>query len=354
MNDRPTEKPRAAATVNGLVAQGDLGSVLSHEHLLFDFTALAPKPADASEEALFDAELGIERLGFLRFNPLRMRSNLVNTDETLTSEELGLAGKAGIRTVVDATNQTMGRDPHALVRISEKSGLNVIMSTGYYIEPSIGERVADRSIDDLAGELIRDIEEGVGSSGVRAGVIGEIGTSSPITPREERSLRAAAIAQAHTGAPLLVHLDGWAREAERVLDIIEAEGADLRRSALCHMNPSWDDPGYQLRLAERGAYLQFDMLGNNLVYPGERTKPSPNENDAIAAMALLLESGHGAQILISQDVYVRMMFQRFGGHGYSHIVENLQPLFRQHGFSDTDFSMLMVDNPGRLLAYLPG
>src|SRR5690606_63136 len=112
---------------------------------------------------------------------------------------------------------------------------------------------------------------------------------------------------------------------------------------------SWDDLPYQSRIAERGAYLQFDMFGNNLVYPGVTTKPSPNEDSAIEAIAFHFEKGHGDQILISQDVYVRMMFERYGGHGYAHILTNLVPLFERHGFSDEDFTRLMVGNPGRLM-----
>jgi phosphotriesterase-related protein len=121
------------------------------------------------------------------------------------------------------------------------------MGAGYYTHRSLGTAVADRSVEEIAREIVADVQVGVGDTGVRAGLIGEIGTSSPITDLETKSLRAAAHAQAATGAPLMVHLDGWAREGHAVLDVVEAEGGDLGRVVLCHMNPSWKDMEYQAR-----------------------------------------------------------------------------------------------------------
>ena len=94
-----------------------------------------------------------------------------------------------------------------------------------------------------------------------AGLIGEIGISCRFTPDEEKSLRAAGRASAATGVPIEVHLPGWERLGHRVLDILEQEGADLRHTVLCHMNPSFADKRYQRELAQRGAFLEYDMIG---------------------------------------------------------------------------------------------
>jgi phosphotriesterase-related protein len=138
--------------------------------------------------------------------------------------------------VVDPTCRGIGRNPQALVRITQATGLNIVMGAGYYLQSSHPPALAAMSADDVAAEIVAEAREGV--DGVRIGLIGEIGVSADFTAEEEKSLRGAARAQAITGLPLMVHLPGWERHGLRVLDIAEAEGADLRHTVLCHMNPS--------------------------------------------------------------------------------------------------------------------
>lgn len=340
-----------AQTVSGWVSAEALGTTLVHEHLAFDFTACQVNPMNIEEASYAHRAISMEMLGYLRFHPLHVRDNLVNDDEALLVEELADLTAANGHTIVDPTNESIGRDPRALLRIAQKTGLNIVMGSGFYIEPALGAHFSLLSTDDITRRIIDDITIGVDGTAIRAGVIGEVGTSSPITEMEEKSLRGAARAQFETGAPLMVHLDGWAREGHRALDIVADEGADLQRTILCHMNPSWADEPYQASLAERGAYIAFDMLGNNHVYPHPEGA-SPDELAAIKAIAQHLRHGRGTRVLLSQDVYLKMMFKRYGGYGYGHILTNLTSLFDAAGIGAGDLELMLAHNPARVLSFL--
>lgn len=338
-----------ALTVLGPIPADDLGLTLMHEHLLFDFRDYWRPPDAAGDLALADAPLALPLMGRLRYDPFLFRDNLVHGDIDLTLAELEPFAALGGRTIVDPTNASLGRDPEALRRIARASGLHIVMGSGYYTEISLDQVFKRRTVDDLAEELIREVERGVGESGVRAGLIGEIGTSAPITGAEERSLRAAARAHAHTGAPLMVHLDGWGREGHRVLDLIEAEGGRPERTILCHMNPSWNDPGYQASLAERGAYLEYDMMGMTFVYPP--AKASPDDASALEGIRALIEAGFLERVLMSQDVFLKAMLKRYGGLGYTHLLDTLRPQYPHAGIGEAQLRAILVDNPRRALAF---
>lgn len=339
-----------ALTVLGTVSADELGTTLIHEHLLFDFRDYWEPPKAASELALAEEPLSLPVLGHLRYNPFLLKDNLFHGDIELTIKELQAFAVLGGRTIVDPTNASIGRDPIALQRIARITGLHIIMGAGYYTEISLSDAFKARSVEDLAEELTRDVSEGVDGTGVRAGLIGEIGTSAPITESEERSLRAAVRAHATTGAPLMVHLDGWGREGHRVIDIVQEEGGDPNRTILCHMNPSWEDTGYQCSLAERGAYIEYDMMGMTYVYPVG--KASPDDTSALRGIRALIDAGHLSRVLLSQDVFLKSMFRRYGGLGYTHVLDTLRPQYRKMGISSEHLKVMLSDNAKQVLAFL--
>ena len=338
-------------TVLGPVDGSTLGTTLIHEHLVFDFRDYWNPPPTATDLALSDHPIDQTILGKLRFDPFLFKQNLVHGDIDLTTRELAGFQAAGGHTLVDPTNVSIGRDPNALQQIARLTGLNIIMGAGYYTDIALDEDFLRRSVDDIADEITRDIQDGVGPQHVRAGIIGEVGTSSPITGAELSSLRASARAQGRTGAPLMIHLDGWQREGDRILDIIEEEGGDITRTILCHMNPSWHDHAYQARLAARGAYIEYDMMGMTYSYPP--TKACPDDGSTLASISRLIQAGHLDQLLMSQDVFLKSMFKQYGGVGYSHLFENLNALYEANGITNEHLRAIFVSNPARALSYLP-
>jgi phosphotriesterase-related protein len=332
-------------TVLGPVSPDDLGITLMHEHLLVDATSWWHPPSDPRNRPLVDAPVSCEIYGELRMDPFMNKDNCLLNDPEIAISEVRQFAELGGRTLVDPTCRGIGRNPKGLQRIARRTGLNIVMGTGYYLESSHPPEVHRMSIQDLAESIARDVQEG--SDGVRAGIIGEIGVSASFTAMEEKVLRAAARAQKMTKVPLSIHLPGWERYGHRVLDVIGEEGVLPQAVVLCHMNPSGDDPEYQMSLADRGAYLEYDMIGMDYFYADQGVQCPCDEENA-RAVKRLVESGYAERILLSQDVFLKMMLTRNGGFGYGYILKHFVPRLRRHGLSEEQIHCLLVGNPCRL------
>ena len=331
-------------TVAGAIAASALGITLMHEHILNDCRCWWHAPKTPERQYLSDSFVCIEILSELRQDPFVNKHNITLDDEPLAITELKDFAAHGGHTVVEPTCQGIGRDPRALKRISQASGLNIIMGAGYYLGSSHPAKVAGMTIDQIADEIVHEATAGVDGTDIKVGLIGEIGVSSDFTDQEEKSLRAAARAQARTGLPLMVHLPGWYRLGHKVLDIAAVEGAELRHTVLCHMNPSHDDLAYQGELASRGAFLEYDMIGMDFFYADQQVQ-CPSDEEVARAIVKLVEQGHIDRILLSHDVFLKMMLTRYGGNGYAYILKHFLPRLKRHGLTDQQLDILMRDNP---------
>ncbi len=333
-------------TVLGPIDADDLGVTLIHEHLLNDCRCWWNKPVEPERQYLGTEPVHPAILGELRMDPFVNLHNCALDDEELAIAELKPVADLGGRTVVDPTCRGIGRNPEALVRIARATGLNVIMGAGYYLQTSHPPELKGMSANDVADEIVREAHEGVDGTGVRIGLIGEIGVSGDFTPEEEKSLRGAARAQHRTQLPLMVHLPAWYRHAHRVLDTIEEEGGDPRQTLLCHMNPSGEDIDYQTSLAARGAFLEYDMIGMDYWYADQQVQ-CPSDEDNARAIKRLIDAGFLGNLLLSQDVFLKMMLTRYGGFGYAYVQRHFLPRLKRHGVTDEQLRTLMVDNPKR-------
>ncbi len=338
-----------AITVLGPVPATELGVTLMHEHVLNDCRCWWHRPKETSRNRLICQPVNPGILGELRMDPFVNVDNLSLDDEHLAAAELQLAADEGCRTIVDPTCRGIGRNPEALVRISRATRLNIIMGGGYYLEASHPPKLGAMSADDIAAEIVRDATEGVNAGGVRIGLIGEIGVSADFTEAEEKSLRAAARAQRATNLPLMVHLPGWVRHGGRVLDILAEEGADPRRTVLCHMNPSLGDPAYQEALAARGAFIEYDMIGMDFWY-ADQSVQCPSDEENARAIAGLVARGFTGNLLLSQDVFLKMMLTRNGGFGYAYLQRHFLPRLLRHGVPMSAIRTMMIANPCRLFS----
>lgn len=336
-------------TVLGPIPVEAMGITLMHEHILLDASKSWRRPCCASEMHLAEQPIDITILGELRMNPFLNRDNCVLLDTELAIEELTRFVELGGRTVVDPTNFGIGRDPGALQRISRRTGLNIVMGSGYYLEPSHPADVRTMSVDEIARKIVEDVGGGETMPEVCAGIIGEIGISKDFTPAEEKSLRAAARAARQTEVPLSIHLPGWERLAHRVLDVIEEEGADLRHTVLCHMNPSHADLAYQKALADRGAFLEYDMIGMDYYFADQQAQ-SPCDEENARAIAALIADGYADRLLLSQDVFLKMMLTRYGGFGYGYILKHFVPRLLRHGVDRRTIDGILIDNPRRVFS----
>lgn len=334
--------------VLGPVKPEALGVTLMHEHLLLDARPSWREPKEASRLVLAHAPVTPDILHLLRQDPFINLDNCTLFDEDLAAREVSRFKQLGGHTVVDATCRGIGRDPHALQRIARRTGLNLIMGTGYYLQHAHPPEVAGSSLEALRDTMIRDLTEGDEPTGIRSGYIGEIGIGQMMSEQEEKVLRAAAQAQRATSVALSIHLPGWERLGHQVLDIIEQEGGDLNRTILDHMNPSWRDFTYQTSLAERGVYLEYDMIGMDYYFVDQAAQ-SPSDEENARAITHLIEDGYADRLLLSHDVFLKMMLTRYGGNGYGYISEHFLPRLKHHGVSEDAINTMMVRNPARVL-----
>ncbi|GGE13844.1 aryldialkylphosphatase [Aureimonas endophytica] len=331
-------------TVEGPLPVAEMGVTLMHEHILIDGAKAWRCPCHPPDPVLNEGPVRIEIIGELRMNPYMNRDNVSLTDSDLALSELKLFQALGGTTVVDPTNFGIGRDPEKLRRIARMGGPKIVMGSGFYLEFSHPEWLKAMDVDEVAELIVQDVGGGAEKPEIMAGIIGEVGVSKDFTPEERKSLTASARASARTGVPLSIHLPGWERLAHEVLDIVEAEGADLRHTVLCHMNPSHDDLPYQTSLAERGAFLEYDMIGMDYYY-ADQDAQSPSDEENARAIRALVDAGFADRLLLSQDVFLKMMLTRFGGFGYAHILRHFVPRLRRHGVQDAVIDRMMVDNP---------
>lgn len=343
-------QPRAI-TVQGPVPGEGLGPTLIHEHIFIQLDVWLTPPATPEARRLIELPLDAVPTAALRRDPFSVRANLRLDDEELACTELDLFARAGGGTVVDLTLPDIGRDPARLRRIAERTGLAIIMGCGHYIQGAHPPMLAEEGIQAIAERLLGELRHGIhvpGGPPVRAGVIGEIGTSDPIAPGERRVLEAASLAQRETGAPLFIHLDPWGRAGHRALDIAEAAGADLRRVALCHLDPSLPDTAYHRSLTERGATICYDIWGDEAEYGG---KGMPTDAQRIVALEIAIREGWIDRVAVAHDVCTRTQLRRYGGAGYAHLLTAIAPELARRGHGPDLLRLLLEETPRRLLAW---
>lgn len=323
-----------------------LGPTHVHEHLYVD---CRPILEVHGYPVVSDEPLTLATAAEARWNPGGFPDNYHQTDVELVIVELGPFVEAGGKTIVEVTPSHLSRDPLVLRHISERAGINVIMGGGYYLAPTHPEGTSERSTDSIAQELIDEFRNGVGDTGIRPGIIGEIGTGDPLLDEEERMLRATARAHLETDLPISIHLHPWGFEGIKVLDVLEIEGVDPRRVILGHMNTAIANVEYQVELLKRGVNLAYDLMGFDHSMIGLGKYP-PSDHDIVARVHDLAERGHLEQLFVSQDMGgVKTRLLAYGGWGYAHTLTHVAPLFRDRGWTDVELSQMLVSNPARVL-----
>jgi len=294
----------------------------------------------------------LDILWWLRYHLFQNLDDVQLLDEQEAIDEVLRFKYAGGNSIIEFSNIGLGRDPMALARISRATGLNVIMGSGYYIAASHGPEMDDKTEDEITEEIVQDITEGVGDTKIRAGIIGEIGSSWPITKNELKSLRAAARAQKATGAALNIHPGQHEDACMELVRILDDAGADLNRTVLDHIDRAVRDPQNRIQLAKMGCYLEYDLFGREGYYPLEqRVIDLPNDAMRINEIIQLIDEGYLNQILISQDIWNKTQCCRYGGWGYAHILRDTLPVMRAKGISEEIIHTIMVENPKRLLPF---
>lgn len=338
------ERDPFVRTVLGDVSPGSLGHVQPHEHLLCDLSPVLGSQ-EIREPIALDNYDRVRRTVFTR-------ENLQLVSESDAIAEMRIYRTAGGGAVVDSTSIGLGRDPLGLARISRESGVQVVMGSGYYVHDYHPPNFSDRPQGEIRDEILRDVQDGVADTGVRSGMIGEIGLSWPVHPDERKVLLAAVEAQRASGAPLQIHPGrDSASPLAAMVEIIEADG-NPGRTIMSHIDRTLWDLDDILELARTGCYLELDLFGQESSYyapnPDARR---PNDDTRIEWMMALFDQGFGERLLIAQDICQKVYLRRYGGPGYTHILEAAVPLMRRRGMSEEQIRTVTVTNPATVLTF---
>jgi phosphotriesterase-related protein len=258
-------------------------------------------------------------------------------DFDLILEEVRAAAEDGLACIVDGGHADMGRDIDFLRRLSQESGLPIVASGGYYLQPFYPAEIADQDAEEIAEALVQGAQE------ERWGAFGEIGSSAEMTPDEEKMLGAVGRAHLQTNIPIFTHTANGA-EALKQLDILEGLGIDPAHFVIGHLG-SLPDPEVEVHtaVAARGAFIGFDRLA------------SGPESDAVKVemITAMLDAGYVDNLLLASDFASAEHLKRNGGAGYAKTVTEFVPMLREAGVDDETIRTMTVDNPRRFLAFVP-
>ena len=344
------DTPVLVQTVTGPVPVTELGMTLPHEHIFNDlsealYPGIRPFARDLAHTLVTPANAWL-----LREDPYSSADNCGFDDsdmDTVVAELALFTGACG-RTIVNSTTGS-GRRPAALVDVARRTGLQIVMSGGWCLSHGDVHTLTDEDVAGMTAELVGEIRDGVqlpGGERVRVGSIGEIGVGPSFTAAERATLVASCLAQVATGVPLFIHLPGWQRRGHEVLDIVAEHGVDPAAVVLCHMDPSGKETVYQREIADRGVWLEFDMIAMELNFPGEGQ--SPSVQDTVEAVVGLVRDGYGDRLLLSHDMFLKAMWARNGGSGFAYVPVAFLPRLVEAGVDAATAHGLMTTNPAAL------
>ncbi|MGF3056223.1 phosphotriesterase family protein [Microbacterium sp. YY-01] len=289
-------------------------------------------------------------------SPLLPGDDLDN--ETLSHHEAQLLHASGCTTMVDATPLGMGRNPQAVARISEATGMHIVATTGLHRDEHYGsghplhewseQRLAQLFTSEVAKGMLTNEGDPTQATAqftaqptaqsARAGMLKAGIGYWRISIREQRTLLALAEAHRATGAPIMVHLE-FCTAAHEVLDLLAGAGVASSRVVLAHADRN-PDPVLHSELAARGAYLGYDGCAR----PRTRT-----DAELVSLTEAVVTAGYGDNIVLGGDVARRTRYIAYGGMpGLSYLMQRYVPRLTQAVGTDATHRMLH-DNPARLL-----
>lgn len=309
------------ATINSVLGEmdtADLGFTLSHEHVLVSSAGIQQIYPEFIDRAA-TIQRGIA--------------------------DLAAARAEGLRSIIDVTTIDLGRDIRLLEEVSRGSGVHIVCATGTWRD--IPRVFWTATPDDIAPLYIREIQEGIEDTNIKAGIIKVANDMGGVTPEGEIILRAAARAQKATGVPISTHTWAPERVGEQQVAIFQDEGIDLNRVYIGHSNDT-DDIGYLTGLLEQGVWIGLDR------YPG---RPEVLDWEARTQTAYkLIRAGWAHHIMLGHDWSVALLIAHREARaqrdianpdGYLFITRRVLPRLAQLGASQDDIHKIMIDNPRR-------
>lgn len=311
-------------SVTGQLPLAKLGRTLIHEHVLVGFPGWYldnRRPKFQREEAMARVVDAFQRLHAF-----------------------------GVSTVVDPCPMDTGRDVEFSAEVSQRSGIQIVCTTGV-INQATGIMYTFNRLDvnAIVDIYVREIEDGIGETGIKAGAIKIATGEGEVTEYERKVLTAAAKAAAITGVPLISHTEHGTCGHDQI-DIVTGQGVPAHQLLVGHCDDT-DDPSYQQSLAERGAFVGFDRFGFEL----ENLVP---DSIRIKNLKAMVDAGYRDQVMVSHDT-VNCILGGIPGsmeldtkniapkNTLTHLFENIFPELRRLGMKEEDIEHMIVENPRR-------
>ena len=262
--------------------------------------------------------------------------------------------EAGIDTIVDLTVLGLGRDIRRVRAVADRSPVTIVAATGFYTFTELPTYLRLKGPGRLIGGdepmvemFVRDITEGIGDTGIRAGIL-KCATDAPgVTPDVERVLRSVARAHLETGVPISTHTDASTQRGLDQQKIFVEEGVDLGAVIIGHSGDS-DDFDYLQRLLDNGSYLGMDRFGLDSKLAFDKR---------VATVAELVRRGYAERMVLSHDASCHShnfpddyRAQHLPNWKLTHISEDVLPALLDAGVTQRDIDIMLVDNPRAILA----
>jgi phosphotriesterase-related protein len=317
-------------TVTGKIASSELGKTLMHEHFIFGYAGFHGDHTVGGFD--YDAAMQVA----------------VNVAERVQAH--------GVKTIVDPTPNDCGRNPEFLRDVSERTGLQIVCTTGYYYEEEGApgyfkfRATLGSAVEEIYEMFMQEITVGIGKTGIQAGAIKVASSKNVITDYEQMFFKAAARAQKETGVPILTHTQEGTMGPEQA-ELLIAEGADPSKILIGHMCGN-TDVSYHMRTLEKGVNIGFDRFGlQGLV-------GTPMDSMREAVLIGLIGLGYGDRILLAQDtvnywlgrpfVIPDVLLPLLQNYHVTHVFENVVPVLRQAGIREEQIDQIFVQNPARV------
>lgn len=339
-------------TVLGQIDPNDLGITYPHEHLSMTFE-VAYKNPPLGDENKVNWDFKMHQLGWIRQYPYSHWPNLRLVEERdAVLEEVKIFKANGGGTIVENSSIGLNRDIEYVRNVAKQTGVNVVAGTGYYVDGSLTAEVKAATVETLAGTIVKEVEHGVDDTGIRCGVIGELGCSWPLTPAEKKVLQAGAQAQSVLGCPVIIHPGRNHEAPDEIVRILQEAGGDISKTVMSHLDRTFHCDEDLLEYARLGSYLSYDMFGiETSMYQPNVEVDMPSDAERIRRIAMLIENGYLDRIVLAHDIHTKHRLVKYGGHGFSHILTVILPMMKRRGYTRQSIDTMLIDNPKAWLTF---
>ncbi|KAL0871656.1 hypothetical protein ABMA27_004180 [Loxostege sticticalis] len=344
-------------TVMGPVTPDKLGRTLPHEHLRSDFTHLYRRPPKYIAEEF--TEFKLEKTGYYRQWPYSSKSNLdlKNLDNDVLCRDVSIFKKYGGGTIVENSSEGLDRSLSDFMRISSKTGVNIVAGTGFYTADTQSYDLLNGSTEELYNHMLKELSVGFPvqyndfglACKYKAGFVGEIASSWPLKDFEVSAIKAAGELQPTVGCGVSCHPHCVAAAPFEVARLYLEAGGKVDKLVVSHLDRAFLDTQKLLEFSELGVYCEIDNFGNEGSYDQINNIDIPHDGQRIDQIKALVAEGKEDRILMSHDIHSRHRLVEYGGHGFSHIINNIFPRMKVKEIPQVTIDKITMENPARWL-----